>query len=305
MTAAPASAPPPASHPASAVPPADGSASAPFPAGAPAAGTAPDNPPAQAPVDAIEHWRRFAPELPAERVLWSEIVPGGGHWSWRLSRGVALRFVALDAGGAAQANCSVLLYAAHEKLERYNMPDSLKAQHTAHYTRGHVLMSDMGRAMASLTEDSLGWHDPLGALLDTPTLRARYGERRYETHRNAMTRSGRDGLLIEIGKYGLGARDLIAPVNLFSKVSVDEEGRFQFDADHARPLAMVELRCDMDLIVAVSTAPHPLDPRPDYAPARIGIAAWRRGPAAADDFCRRFRPENARAHHNSDLLASS
>ncbi|TAL21916.1 MAG: urea carboxylase-associated family protein [Aquabacterium sp.] len=260
-----------------------------------------DNPPADAPVDAIAHWKRYAPDLPEDKVVWSEIVPGGGHWSWRLRRGTALRFVALDAG----ANCSVVLYAAHEKLERYNMPDTLKSQHTAHLTRGHVLMSDMGRAMASVTQDNLGWHDPLGALLDADTMQIKYGKRRYETHRNAMYRSGRDGLLIEIGKHGLTARDLIAPVNLFSKVSVDAEGRFQFDAAHAKPGSMVELRCDMDVLLAISTAPHPLDPRPAYAPGKVGIAAWRSGPAAADDYCRRFRPECARAHHNADVFALS
>lgn len=260
-----------------------------------------DNPPADQPVDALPLWQRFAPDLPTDKVVFSEIVPGGGHWSWRLSRGIALRFVALD----ERANCSVVLYAAHDKLERYNMPDSLKAQHTAKYTRGHVLMSDMGRALASITQDSLGWHDPMGALLDGATLQAKYGERRFETHRNGMWRSGRDGLLIEIGKHGLAARDLIAPVNLFSKVSVDPEGRFCFDAVHGGAGAMVELRCDMDVILAISTAPHPLDPRSGYAPGKLGIAAWRSGPAPLDDPCRRFRPECARALHNADVFALS
>lgn len=260
-----------------------------------------DNPPPAQPVDALPLWQRFAPELPADRVVWSEIVPGGAHWSWRLSRGTALRFVALD----ERANVSVVLYAAHATLERYNMPDSLKAQHTAHYRAGHVLMSDMGRAMASFTEDTLGWHDPLGALLDTPTMEARYGQQRYEQHRNAMYRSGRDGLLIETGKHGLSARDQIAPVNLFSKVSVDEDGRFHFDSQRTVAGAMVELRLDMDVILALSTAPHPLDPRPGYAPGKVGIAAWRRGPAPADDPCRHFRPECARALHNSDVFALS
>jgi hypothetical protein len=84
------------------------------------------------------------------------------------------------------------------------MPDSLKAQHTAHYTRGHVLMSDMGRALASITADSLGWHDPLGLLLDDERMAtAKYGEHSYQEARNGMYRSGKHGLLIEIGKYGL------------------------------------------------------------------------------------------------------
>jgi urea carboxylase-associated protein 2 len=257
-----------------------------------------DNPPASAPVDAIEHWRSFAPDLDPATVLFSERVPGGGHWSYRLPRGTSLRITALAAG----ANLSLVLYSAQEKLERYNLPDSLKAQHTAHYSRGHVLMSDMGRAMASITADSLGWHDPLGLLLDNRRMREKYGEHGYQQYRNGMYRSGRDGLLIEIGKYGLTKRDLIAPVNFFSKVSVDAEGRFNYVENHARAGDHVDLRLDMDVIVAFSAAPHPLDPRPAYAPGKIGLAAWRSGPAPTDDYCRGFRPENARALHNTDML---
>jgi len=257
----------------------------------------PANPPAAQPVDAPALWQRFASDLPADRVMWSEIVPGGGHWSYVMPRGSRLRMVALEAG----ANLSMVLYHAKEKLERYNMPDSLKAQHTAHYTRGHTLMSDMGRALASITHDTVGWHDPLGGLLDAEQLQARFGEQTFHTHRNAMYRSGKDGLLIEIGKYGLSRRDLIAPVNFFTKVSVDVEGRFQFAADHAPAGGAVELRFDMDTLIAFSTAPHPLDPAPIYVPKKVGLAAWKSGPAPQDDFNRAFRPECARALHNADM----
>ncbi len=252
------------------------------------------------PTDAVDidtRWQQLAPDLPADKVLFSDVIPGGCHWSWRLPRGVTLRLVAQGTG----ANLSLVLYNARQPLERYNMPDSLKAQHTAHYSRGHVLMSDMGCAMASITADSLGWHDPLGMLLDATRLHDKYGEHSYQQYRNGMYRAGRDGLLIEIGKHGLTRRDLVAPVNFFSKVSVDEEGRFHFHEGHAKAGDHVDLRLDMDVIVAVSTAPHPLDPRTDYAPAPVGITAWRSGPAPADDDCRAFRPECARALHNTDM----
>jgi uncharacterized protein len=257
-----------------------------------------DNPPASAPVDAVEHWRDFAADLAGRDVLFSERVPGGCHWSYVVPRGTTLRMTALEAG----ANLSAVLYSAGEKLERYNMPDSLKAQHTAHFTRGHVLMSDMGRAMASITADSLGWHDPLGLLLDDRLMTGKYGKHRYQEHCNGMYRSGRSGLLIEIGKHGLARRDLIAPVNFFSKVSVDVEGRFHFVPGHCKPGDHVDLRLDMDVILALSTAPHPLDPNPAYAPGKVGLALWRSGPAPKDDYCRAFRPENARALHNTDML---
>jgi urea carboxylase-associated protein 2 len=259
----------------------------------------PDNPPATAPVDAPALWQDFAPDLPADKVMWSDILPGGGHWSYVMPRGSSLRMVALDSG----ANLSVLLYAARQTLERYNMPDSLKAQHTAHYTRGHVLMSDMGRALASITRDDVGWHDPMGALLDGPAMAAKYGVHRYAEQRNAMHRSGKDGLLIEIGKHGLARRDLIAPVNFFSKVVVDDEGRFHFVPGHAKAGAAVELRFEMDALLTLSSAPHPLDPSPNYAPAAIGLAGWRSGTAPADDPCRNLCAENARAIYNAEVLS--
>ena len=258
----------------------------------------PDNPPASAPVDAPEHWRNFAPDLVAEKVLFSELLPGGSHWSCILPRGTALRMTALEAG----ANVSVVLYSAREKLERYNMPDSLKAQYTAHYTRGHVLMSDMGRALASVIADSLGWHDPLGLLLDSRRMRDKYGEQSYQSARNDMFRSGCDGLLIEIAKHGLLKRDLVAPVNFFSKVVVDADGRLAYSPGHCKAGDYVDLRLDMDVLLACSTAPHPLDPAPEYAPKKVGLAAWRCGAALPDDYCRGFRAENARAHFNSDML---
>jgi urea carboxylase-associated protein 2 len=163
-------------------------------------------------------------------------------------------------------------------------------------------MSDMGRSLASITADTVGWHDPLGALLDAELLKQKYGARAFEQYRNAMYRNGKDGLLIEIGKYGLNKRDLIAPVNLFSKISVDEEGRFRFAENHTKAGDYVELRFDMDVLLAYSTAPHALDPNPGYAPKKVGLVAWRSGSAPADDYCRSFRPENARAIHNSDML---
>jgi uncharacterized protein YcgI (DUF1989 family) len=115
-----------------------------------------------------------------------------------LPPGSALRLTDCQGG----ANLSVVLYNAEQKLERYNMPDSLKAQHTATTRAGHVLMSDMGRAMASITADSLGWHDPWAA--------ARRPAHARQVRRNQLPAPpqrhvplGRDGLLIEIGKYGL------------------------------------------------------------------------------------------------------
>src|SRR5258706_14774328 len=87
---------------------------------------------------------------PTEPVLWEETVPGGAHWSGVMRRGTALRFTDLEGG----ANVAALFWNFEEKNERYNMPDTLKAQHTAFLTRGHCGFSDMGRVLFSIVSDT-------------------------------------------------------------------------------------------------------------------------------------------------------
>lgn len=230
-------------------------------------------------------------QLTSESRLWEEFVPGGGHWSWRIRRGDTLRITDLQGG----ANVSAMFWHALVPVERYNMADTLKAQHTAHLTRGHVLMSDMGRVLCSIIGDSVGWHDPLCGITDAAWVRERYGAADYQEHRNAMYRNALDGLLIEMGKWGLGKRDLQAAVNFFSKVQADADGRLQRVECHSAAGATLDLRFEMDTVVALAACQHPLDLSADYAPRPLKLELFRTGPAPADDFCRQFRPENARA----------
>nr|WP_315426628.1 urea amidolyase associated protein UAAP1 [uncultured Albidiferax sp.] len=229
--------------------------------------------------------------IPANKLLWEEHLPGGNHWSGRLRRGTALRLTDCQGG----ANVSALFFNAEQPLERYNMPDTLKSQHTAFLTAGYVCQSDMGRVLCSITADSLGWHDTWCGVSDAAMVLAQYGEKHYQQHRN-----GRDNLLIELAKWGLGARDLVPSVNFFSKVVPDADGALSHVADHSVAGSYVDLRFEMDTLVVLSSAPHPLDENPVYAPADVQLSAYRADPVAADDACRTQCVQNGRAFTNTE-----
>ena len=242
--------------------------------------------------------RELAPDIDHNLLLWTERVPGGGHFSYKLRRGTTLRFIDLEGG----ANLSLMLYRADERLERLSLPDTLKAQHTSHLTAGHALYSDMGRVLASVSFDTVGWHDPLCGVSDAAQVLARYGQARYQEHRNDMYRNGKDSMLIELSKWGLGLRDLVPSVNLFSRVVVDGAGALQFMPANSKAGDYVELRFEMDTLLAMSSAPHPFDPSPVYAPAPVAIIAWHSGTAGPDDLCRHSSPENQRGFANTELV---
>ncbi|HXC59512.1 MAG TPA: urea amidolyase associated protein UAAP1 [Steroidobacteraceae bacterium] len=233
--------------------------------------------------------------------LWTHALRGGAHWSGVLRRGVSLRMTAR----ASEANVAALFYSHEQPLERYNMADTLKAQHTAHLTAGCVCYSDMGRVLCAITADSCGWHDPLCGLTDAADIEARYGRTSYQVQRNERYVSGRDAMLVEMGKYGLGERDLVANINFFSKVTVGEGGALQLQGDHCREGSAVELRFEMDCIVILHAGPHPLARTPRYAPPEVLLQAWRRGAVAEDDPCRMRCPENQRGYVNTERYVAA
>jgi len=231
-------------------------------------------------------------------VLWSEALPGAAMWSGVLPRHHSLRLVDLEGG----ANVSMLLYNRELSNERYNMADTLKAQHTAFLTEGYVLYSDMGRILCSITADSAGWHDTVCGLSDPESVRARWGDKRYAELRNGFHRSAREQLLIELGKWGLGARDLAPNVNWFSKVTADDAGNLSYVVGHSRAGSYVDLRAEMNVLLVLSTCAHPFDPSPIYAPKPVELRLWKSPAPGPDDACRRSRPENERGFANTERM---
>ena len=226
----------------------------------------------------------------SERILWEEELRGGQAWSQVLTKGAAIRLTDVEGG----ANVAALLYNARLPSERYNMPDTLKAQHISRLTAGHVLYSDMGRILCSITADTVGWHDPLGGALSAAALAAKYGVRTYQEARNGWHQSSQESLLVELAKYGLGPRDWTAPLNLFSKVMVDERGQLHYVPGHSRPGSYVELRAEMDVLLLLCANHHPLEPAGRYAPKPVRLTLKRVPPPDAGDPCRTSRPENQR-----------
>ncbi len=228
--------------------------------------------------------------------VWKERIPGGCHWSGIVRRGTTLRLANVE----GRANAAVLFFNQEEKLERYSMADTLKSQHTFRLTKGHACYSDMGHIFCCITADTAGWHDTVCGLSDAGLIRQKYGVARFQEHRNQMYRSGLDGMLIELGKWGLGRRDVVSNINFFSKVTAKASGELVFHSGNSRAGDYVDLSFEMDTLAVLSTAPHPLDPAEIYRPGAVSLAAFATPPGVAVE-CARI-PENMRGLQNTRRL---
>ena len=231
-------------------------------------------------------------------VSWEELLHSGAHWSGVLRRGTTLRITDVMGG----ANLSALFYNVEDTAERYNMPDTLKAQHTAYLTTGCVCYSDMGRVLCAIAQETVGWHDTIGGVSDADSVAKKYGATRFQEQRNNFHRNGYDSLLNEVAKYGMSRRDLGPTVNFFSKVTVQDNGTLKFHPNHSPVGGYVDVRFEMNTLAVFATCQHPLDPDPAYNPRTVRLAAWQSGPASKDDICRVRCPENKRGYQNTERL---
>ncbi len=226
--------------------------------------------------------------LPDEAVARRATIPPGWYASFDVPRGQSLRI----ANTSGAPGVSVMLWNSDNFSERFSTADSAKIQWTTRLTAGMLMYSDMGRVLASITDDSCGRHDLLVGASSRQSLAWRGAP---------AGRNSRDNFLLAIAKYGLGRRDLPPAISFFSEVAADEGGRLSWSGMVCEPGAHVDLRAEMNLLAVVSNCPHPMAPQVEAA-GDIDVIAWRSPPPDPDDPCRHATPEAERAFAATDRI---
>jgi urea carboxylase-associated protein 2 len=235
-----------------------------------------------------------AKDLPAgissQDILWEETIGPGEYCSRVLRRGSRVRLTNL--GGDACVNFLVLN--ADHPIERLNVADTVKVQWNAYLGKGKLLLSDMGRVLMSILEDTCGQHDTFCGPSNEKTNTRKYGTgANYSQHPN-----GRDRFLLALLKHGLGKKDIPPAVNFFKGVRIEADGATTLNSDSSKPGDFVELRAEMNVLLVLANTPHVLDPRPAYTCTTVRVTAWRGPITPADDPVRNNTPEATRAFLN-------
>lgn len=225
-------------------------------------------------------------------VVWEETIAPGGYASRRIARGTRLRLVDLHGDACA----SLLVFNAENPLERLNVADTLKVQWNGYLGAGKLLLSDMGRVLASIIADSAGTHDAFCGASNEAGNARKYGDgTNYGAHPNA-----RDRFMLGVAKHGLSRKDVHPCVNLFKGVRIAADGETLPEIGPFAPGRAVTLRAEMELIVVLANCPHVLDPRPEWSVTALRATAWKGAVTPADDPVRNASPEALRAFLNTE-----
>ena len=228
-------------------------------------------------------------------VVWDELLPLGGYASQVLRRRHHLRVTDVDGDACVQ----LLVHVAGRTWERLNVADTVKVQWQAYLGPGALLLSDMGRVLMSIVDDSSARHDALCGATTRRSNDVRHGD----GSAGGPAPSGRDLLVLAATKQGMARRDVATPVSLFKSVRVGPAGELALDGSPA-PGRHVELRAEVDVVVLLAVTPHPLDDRASYSGNAVRCTAWQ-ADHPGEDAVRAATPERRRAFENTDELLRS
>ncbi|KGM13853.1 urea amidolyase associated protein UAAP1 [Cellulomonas bogoriensis] len=230
-----------------------------------------------------------------QAMLRAEVVAGGGYTHLRVPRGAHVRFRDLD----GEACAHLLVFRGDAPWERLNVADTVKVQWQVYPRPGYLLLSDQGRALATVVDDTSGHHDTLFGTTTRARNDARYGD--GSLHGPAP--AGRELFTVAAAKHGLTRRDLPPSVSFFRGVVVGEDGCPR-STGAAGAGAAVTVVAEMPLLLLVANTAHPLDPRPEFTCGDLEVLAWRGSPTGPQDERWAATPEGRRAYTNTaDLVA--
>jgi urea carboxylase-associated protein 2 len=222
--------------------------------------------------------------------LHAETVAGGNYTTLVLARGSVLELTDLEGDACAH----LVLTNAAQVDERLNVADTVKIQWQAYLGAGSMLLSDRGRVLATVLEDTSGRHDTFCGTSSRVANEARYGDGSPQ----GGTPAGRELLVLAALKNGLGPGDVPPSVSFFQGVRIAPDGATDFTGS-AGAGARVRLRLELPCVVLLANVPHPVDPRPEYVSTPLQVRAWRGAPAGLDAPEATATPEAERAFGNT------
>ena len=194
-------------------------------------------------------------------IVYDFVIPARAPWSHVVAKGQTLRIIDLEGNQAVDFLC----YNADDLDERYSAAETIVEQGNIFLTTGTVLRSNEGRPLMTVTADTCGRHDTIGGACSCESNTVRYGH--HTKHQPACV----ENFLLALAPYGRGKRDLVSNINWFMNVPVLADGTLGIVDGISAPGKYLDLRAEMDVLVAVSNCPQINNPCNGFNPTPIRV----------------------------------
>jgi uncharacterized protein YcgI (DUF1989 family) len=188
------------------------------------------------------------------------VIPPASAHALRLARGDVLRVTDVDGSQVAD----LVAFNADDPDEHFSQGFTRANNDNAGVLVGDRLYSNVNTVMLTVVADTVGMHDMLFPPCSTFLYRHVFG---------VEGKTGcREHLTIALEPYEIGFARVTDPFNVFMNTAIDEVGRMAIYPPRSSAGDYLELRAEMDLIVAVSACAADVNACNGDACTRIAVS---------------------------------
>ena len=199
------------------------------------------------------------------RIIQEEVIPAKEYLALTVKKGQTLRLVDLE----GQQVIDVIFFNLHDFEERSSCVTTTIANKTLHITKGHYIFSQKATKMFQIIEDTVSPRGPTGGFTggycNDDINYARFGVRGM--------RNCRDNFAMAIAPYGLTKKDFNEDccASIFMNLCEDADGVWAIREPVGQAGDYMDLRAEMDCLVAISNCPQDRSPCNAFNPTPIKI----------------------------------
>lgn len=181
-------------------------------------------------------------------VIFDTVLPPRGHIAREIARGQVMRVVDLEGRQVGD----LVAFNRADLAEKFWISNTIRLNRTVFVTTGHVLYSELSNPMFTIVADTCGRHDLLAGSCNAEIDKARYD---VDAHYGCV-----ENFLAALAPYGIARKDIPMSLNLFMNCPVEASGAWTIATPVSKPGDYVDLRAEMDCVVALSNCPQDLNP---------------------------------------------
>jgi len=199
-----------------------------------------------------------------EKIFLEEVIPAREYTSLVLHRGEILRVIDLEGKQVED----LVAFNATDKGEKLSCVYSNLLNGTWKLTKGHTLYSNRARPMFSIIEDKVGLHYSGGGFCSEEINFLRFNVRN--------TRNCADNLTLAFKPHGIQRQDFDFDCcfNIFMNLTFQPDGSMKLQEPLSKPGDYIDLKSEMDCIIAISNCPQDRNPCNGFNPTPLQIKVF-------------------------------
>lgn len=200
-------------------------------------------------------------------IIDERVIEPKGYYARTVHRGQVIRITDID----GQQVPDFLCFDVNRPLEhKLSVENTLLVNGTIYITTGHTLYSTECRPMFSIIDDTCGRHDLICGSCSEFTNAFRYGVR--------GTANCRTNFELALSPFGIPLAAIPYSFNIFMNAPVKPDGSIAIIEPESKPGDYIELKAEMDCIIAISNCPQERNPCNAYKVTSLGFLLYEPDP---------------------------